>query len=234
MWSSRVIKSEALQVEGIRRIYCDGVKGPTEALLLEVATGEAVAILEAARTEAEAVLAEAHRRGREERQTAVREGYREGYAAGKKETADFLARAREMSEAAARERESWYVGVREEILDLVMAVAGKVIGGELSTRPEALVDLVSVAVREMGEAKRVTVSLASGAARKLAKHEHRLRSRFPALASLEIREDASLGDGCLVESGEAVVDATVDGQLETIRVALREAIPDGNLPGEGI
>ncbi len=232
MWSSRVIKAEVLQVEGVRRIRGEVAGSVMEASLLGVARGEAVSLLEAARAEAEAILAEARRLGQEERQDAFLQGYQEGYAAGKKETEAFLGQARELWEAAARERESWYTGVQGEIFELVTAIAGKVIAGELTTRPEALVDLVSAAVRELGETKRVTVSLAPPAARKLAKYEHRLRSRFPALDSLEIMEDASLGEGCLVESGDALVDATVDGQLGTIRTALLDAIPNGSLAGE--
>jgi len=175
--------------------------------LVESARKEAATRLETARQQSEAIEEEARARGRE---------------AGELEAASCLA-------DAARVRTRMLEGVENEVASLAVDVARRIIGLELTTRPELVADMCLKSLESLRGSRNVAVranpedvSILEGANRQLA------GSVGPS-TGLVIQSDPTLSRGdCVVSSELGSIDARIDSRLESL---LFSAIGTGEADG---
>lgn len=163
---------------------------------------------------------------------AAEDGYARGYEQGFK-AGEFAEGARLRSTLAAleeglvsleRESARWVGNAEENICALAVAVARHLIGRELSTSPELVVEAVRLALAEfpVGEAVRVhlnpqdlqvvTAALADGEGRPAGR------------SAVRWSADARLAPGsCLLEGSDRLVDGRVDMGLERLYRRLSHA-----------
>lgn len=167
-------------------------------------------VLGRARAEAEALVESA----RAERDRVRDEARREGIEAGRAEAVALLA-------AARAEHGRALSGLELQIVTLAIEVARKVIGRELQTRPELVLDICAGAIRQAVAARSLTLRVHPEDLPVVRRFEERLAAAIGAGSNLEIEADGEVSrGGCLVDSELGRVDARIETQLAAIERAL--------------
>ncbi len=151
--------------------------------------------------------AEAQHRIRLVFEDARKQGYEAGIEQGRNEMELETRRLRQLAESLGGALDALDFRLADEVLNLALDVARQVIAGELAARPERILDVVKLALRQMAESTRE--------ARLLLNPEDAILVR-PILnelldkSRLRIVEDARIvRGGCLVETPQGDHDATL-------------------------
>lgn len=170
--------------------------------LLARARGEAAGIVAAARAEAESI--------RDEERRAARQ-------AGTTEAAALLAEA-----AVARERA--LAGMQEEIVDLALEVARKVVARDLEVSRSGATEICAAALARVRRSRAVLLRVHPEELPKVEASSKLLASVLAEGAGLRVVADDEVGrGGCVIESDLGRVDARLDTQLAAIERALRKS-----------
>lgn len=199
---------------------------------------QAELILNQAREEAEQILTQARQRAEAEQEEiragARDEGYREGYAQGIAKAMDDSVRDREATaarlekevksflEKASLARDEMLVQSREELLDLCLSVAEKVVRVSLKSSSEVIVRMIQTATERMKRQEWVHIYISGCDARQVAQISPALTTTLGALSQhikvVPMGDDE--GGTCIVETPEEIVDASVSTQMSNIRDVL--------------
>ncbi|MGB4783064.1 FliH/SctL family protein [Candidatus Methylomirabilis sp.] len=177
--------------------------------------------------EAEAILLSA----REVAQQIEQEAYREGRAKGQQEAIDELQRRFEPLDALLREacrevtaaRQAIITNAEEELIDLAIAVAERVLRSEVGARREAAVPIVRAALEAAGSRVVMAIRVNPGDVELLTEHREKL---LGVLESARLISDPAIASGgCVVEVEGGLVDARLESQLqEAARLLGRDQI----------
>ncbi len=213
-------------------------KGPETPV--QYAQLQAELILNQAREEARQILDQARERAlaeQEEIRAGARdEGYRDGYAQGTAKAMGDAVRDREATaarlekevqtflEKASMAREEMILQSREELAELCLAIAEKVVRVSLKSSSEVIVRMIQTATERMRRQEWVHIYISGCDVRQLSKISPALTSSLGALSQhIKI---IPMGDGedgtCIVETPEEIVDASVSTQMSNIRDVLRD------------
>ena len=181
---------------------------------------QAELILNQAREEAEALLNQAREQAQNEieeiRAGARDEGYRDGYAQGIAKAMDDAVRDREETaarmeqdvkaflEKASLAREELILQSRDELVELCLSIAEKVVRVSLKSSAEVIVRMIQTATERMRRQEWVHIYISGCDTRQVAKIS-------PALTST-------------VETPEEIVDASVSTQMSNIRDVLHDQL----------
>ena len=199
---------------------------------------QAELILNQAREEAEQILAQARQRAEAEQEEiragARDEGYREGYAQGIAKAMDDSVRDREATaarlekevqaflEKASLAREEMLLQSRDELLELCLSIAEKVVRVSLKSSSEVIVRMIQTATERMKRQEWVHIYISGCDARQLAQISPALTSTLGALSQhikvVPMGDDES--GTCIVETPDGIVDASVSTQMSNIRDVL--------------
>jgi flagellar assembly protein FliH len=172
------------------------------------------------------------------------EGYREGYAKGMADAMEEGARSREeekihMEEQASRleeevkrflekaslAQEEMIYQTQDELLDLVMAVAEKIIRVSLKSSSEIIVRMLQTATEKLKHQEWVYIYITGCDARTMAQISPALTATLGALSD-NIRI-VPMGDDevgtCIIETPEGMIDASVSTQLSNMRDILKSS-----------
>ena len=201
---------------------------------------QAELILKQAREEAERIVEDARaaaKREQEEIRAGARdEGYRVGYAEGTAKAMEDAVRDREVQaerleaevgaflEKASIAREEMLSQTQEELLDLVIAVAEKVVRVSLKSSSDVIARMIQTATERMKRQEWVHIYISGCDARGTAQISPALTTTLGALS--QHVKVVPMGDGedgtCIVETPEEIIDASVSTQMSTIRDILHE------------
>ncbi len=155
-------------------------------------------------------LAEAYQRGREE---ALAE-------AG----ANLVSAADALSEAlreVGRLRESTLRRSTEDMVRLVMAISEQVIGAEIATRPEFVLETLKQAMHHALKTDEYQVRVHPDDLAVVTDNKPLFMAAVSGLKNIRLETDAAIArGGCVVESQLGQVDATLDSRMEEIRRSL--------------
>jgi len=166
---------------------------------------------------------------------AREEGRAEGRAELPWQEAEALGRAvaaLEQAGAALGELRRGYLrSQRRALVELALAVAGRLVRRELSSDPEALAGAVERALEELDPDGEEPVSLhLAPAERTLLERDPAIWERLTGVHGLRVEEDERLEAGDVrLRAGRSQVDARVDELLRRVREALAELV---DLPEE--
>ena len=201
---------------------------------------QAELILNKAREEAQQILDQAREQAMQEQEEiragARDEGYREGYAQGTAKALDDAVRDREATaarletqvrtflEKASLAREEMILQSREELAELCLAVAEKVVRVSLKSSSEVIVRMIQTATERMKRQEWVHIYIAGCDARQMAKISPALTSSLGSLSQhIKIVPMGDEESGtCIVETPEEIVDASVSTQMSHIRDVLQD------------
>ena len=201
---------------------------------------QAELILKQAREEAEKLLVDARAAAKAEqeeiRMGARDEGYREGYAQGTAKAMDDAQRDREavaarlekevqaFLEKADMAREEFIRQSQDELLDLCIAVAEKVVRVSLKSSSEVIVRMIQTATERMKRQEWVHIYISGCDTKGVAQISPALTTALGALSQhvkiIPMGDDE--GGTCIVETPEEIIDASVSTQMTNIRDLLRD------------
>jgi type III secretion protein L len=200
MSSSKIIKSVATKTSFSGNI--------TKRHIVD-ARAEARRIIAAAEADAALIREGAESFARGSRETA----YREGCESALGEWNALLLEAREHRDQALAE-------VERDLLRLAVKIAEKILGREIKSDREAIVDIVANALRQARRAEMITMRVNPADLPIIEEHRQRLdragREHF-----LDIISDPRVGaGGCVIESESGAIDAQLETQLRVLERAL--------------
>ena len=201
---------------------------------------QAELILKRAREEAEQLLTSARAAAKAEqeeiRMGARDEGYREGYAQGTAKAMEDAQRDKEavaarlekeveaFLEKADMAREEVLQQSRDELLDLCIAVAEKVVRVSLKSSSEVIVRMIQTATERLKRQEWVHIYISGCDTKSVAKISPALTAALGALSQhvkiIPMGDDE--GGTCIVETPEEIIDASVSTQMANIRDILRD------------
>ena len=208
--------------------------------VVQYAQLQAELILKQAREEAETLVEQARANAKAEQEQiragARDEGYRVGYAEGTAKAMEDAARDREATaarleqevqtylEKADMAREEMLLQSREELLDLCLAVAEKVVRVSLRSSRDVVVRMIQAATERLQRQEWVHIYISGCDAKGAAQISPALTTALGALSQhvkiVPMGDDES--GTCIVETPEEIIDASVSTQMSNIRDILRD------------
>ncbi len=199
--------------------------------LLETASQEARKIIQKANEEADAIISSGHEQVKEVHETAFNNGKEEGYQYGLKMAEDEsrakILEAEKLVEQAKQERQEIIEGSENEILQLAMAVARKVVGEEITLNSECVVDIVKKAIQKATDRQELTVRVNPENLDVTLNAEEQINKSAAGIRKLRVTADPAVScGGCVVETSNETVDARIERQLDEIEQVLMEVGPN--------
>ena len=196
----------------------------------------AAALFSYARVQADEILAQAQQEAQDVREAARQEGYRQGYEDGMKkaqvEGAAAMERQRSEQaqevkrflEQASRAREDLLEKAQDELCDLSIAVAEKIIHISLKSSREVVARMIQTATEKLKRREWVHIYVGGCEARDLAQITPELTTALAGLSDhIKIIPMTDGEEGaCIVEMPDEIIDASASTQLGNIRDLLRE------------
>lgn len=108
------------------------------------------------------------------------------------------------------------------LVPFALTAVKKIIGKELETHPDTIVDIVANALKTVLQHRRITIYVNQLDIEQLEAQRPRLKSLFEHLESLSIasREDIQQG-GCIIETEAGIINAKLENQLLALEAAFR-------------
>ncbi|GAB4255216.1 MAG: hypothetical protein Kow0092_00040 [Deferrisomatales bacterium] len=196
-----------------------GGKAPAGPPLEETRIGDA---LERARRESQRIVAEARAEAEAIREQARREGIEAGTAEGRARTAEAADRVAVLAEELARFKPALYEEARSQVVELALAVVGKLLGPLAEGDRQAVVRVVERALQVVSDRESLTVRVHPDDLKSLLDAKPTLQETVDGIQKLTLIEDPAVRPGgCLVQSPSAEIDARLDSQLEALARTLR-------------
>ena len=202
------------------------------------ATKQAELIIEEAQKQAENVykkLQEEEERWFAEKQILIEEARQEGYRIGQeqgitdsqKEYQHLLEQAKEIVDQAKKEYRSVVEKSELTILNLGIKVADKIMNQHLDEHKEDYLYLVKKAIKESREYKNIELHVPPHHYSFILSNKKELMSLFPREIEFYVYPNEELSEnGCVIESSNGRLVASVDEQLEQISIKLREILEE--------
>ena len=148
------------------------------------------------------------------RQAARDEGYAEGLAAGRQEGEQACGRMKQLAESFNTTLDNLDFRLADMLLQLALDVARQVVAGELAARPERVLDVVNLALKEMAESSReARLLLHPDDAMLVRPHLDQVLDK----TRLRIVEDFRMvRGGCLIETPQGELDATLPARWRQV------------------
>lgn len=148
------------------------------------------------------------------REAARAEGFAEGLAAGRAEIESHAQRMRQLAESFSSTLDNLDFRLADMVLELALDVARQVVAGELSVRPERLLDVVNLALKQMAETTRESRLLLNPDDAALVRpHLEGVLDK----SRLRIVEDGRIvRGGCLIETSQGDLDATLQARWRQV------------------
>jgi flagellar assembly protein FliH len=158
------------------------------------------------------------------RNEGFRAGHREGLEAGRREAraeaAPSIARLNELVSALEADLKRVDTELAEQVVELGLAVARKLVGTSLQARPESVKDSVEDALRHVVQAQGIVNVIVNPEDAAIVRSHLEVS---PNAGTWALKEDPKVArGGCRIETGSGEIDATIGHRWERITAALGE------------
>lgn len=172
------------------------------------------------------IITEAKEQASEMREKAYQEGLgrglEEGRALAEQEFREMTLRAREVLREAEAERAAILDQMEREIVELAQEIAGRIVAAELKLNHEVVAAVAKEALALVRDRMRVMILVHPEDLVACQKARPEFEALLPENAVLRILPDSEVKrGGCIVDTGEGVVDATLDSRWAAIIEALK-------------
>ncbi|MBT9175404.1 MAG: Yop proteins translocation protein L [candidate division WS2 bacterium] len=162
----------------------------------------------------------------------LQKGKEDGIAAGKKEVMQTLKEVLEeinttrnllfqIVEEAQKEREKFLARNEEEILELSISVAKKIIGEEIATNKKVIFSVIKSAVDKLKERDKITLRVNPADLETINQFKEKVMYLQSKVSEVQYLSDESVEKGgVLVETSYGIIDATVDSQIKELKKTL--------------
>ena len=198
--------------------------------IVEAARVEAARMISEAQTQAAMVAAEAAPRGFDEgRVQGLAEGREEGCRIGREEAIEqYTTQLASLTEswtaaidAFEADRRAALQGAREDIVELALAMGGKIARRVIEADPAVVQDQVAEVISLVTAPSGLTLSINPGDRKLVQAVLPALCERLENVKHVELRDDPDVErGGCVLSTGKGVIDATLEKQIERIAEVL--------------
>lgn len=227
--AAAVMEEEKVPIGPSAAEEAEAIMKETEAMVRELLTAgkkQAEQTIFEARQQAEEILAQAKQQQENWQLEASQQGYQGGYQEGKAvaqaEYEALIAQAKETVDQALAEKRKILAASEGEILQLVLVIAKKVIGLELTTNPEIIKNLVQTALTKVCDTDNVSVKVNPAEISDILDFQDELK-KSSNIPSLQVLGDETITrGGCLIETSYGNVDGRLERRIEEVEEALWE------------
>ncbi len=197
--------------------------------ILEAAREEAEMIIKEANFEAERIVNEIQNEVLENANAVLEEarqkGFEEGYNEVKKQYEDLLEEAEFIKEHARVEYKDVLESIESDAVNIVLDIARKVLGMEVSTNKEVVLGLVKQALEKCSSKENVVLKVCSEDFDYICANKDIIMGMVEGIGELDIKKDTSLrAGGCTVETAYGTIDAGMQTKFKKIESAFRDVI----------
>ncbi|MBU1153163.1 hypothetical protein KKB84_04235 [bacterium] len=184
-------------------------------------------MMEEATKEAEAIILEAERRKEEVFEQAYAEGFKkgedEGFKKGEDEATSLIHQMKEIITNAESKRCHIIKEAEEDIIELAVLIAKKIVKSELTTNREIVVKNVREALKRVAERDEITIKVNLTDLKLTKAHEEEFLRDVAGVKKINIKDDLTITPGgCKIETDFGGIDANLDTQLEEIKKSLKK------------
>ncbi len=173
----------------------------------------------------EDVINEVKERCAQLEEDARRSGYEEGVSEGRKQYEDLISEAEMIREQARMEYDEILASLEKDALELIMDIARKVIGAEITVNRENMLLMVKQAFDRCSNKEGMHLRVSPEDYEFICENKEKLLAISEGVGDLEIKKDLSLKAGaCIVDTPFGSLDAGVQTKLKKIEDAFREVI----------
>lgn len=197
--------------------------------LIEQARAEADRLLEEARRTIDGWWHERRQQDERAKAEAAERGFEDGFRQGRAEAearvqeeyAGLIEEARSVLESARRQKEAIISEAEPFLVELSVAVAGKLVHKQLTLEPDWVRDTVKQVLSRSRDKGTVTLCVSPDQYAFMCDARDDLKQALDSRADLLIVPDVTVRDhGCIVRSAYGSLDARIDTQLAEIKQAL--------------
>jgi len=212
-------------------------------------TSEAQAIVARSQEEAEKIIADANNKAREieEEGRAIQEaarkeaekngneaGHIDGYATGKAEVERLIERTQQVLERAQDKRAEIISETEQEIIDLVLIIARKVIKVISETQRSVVISNVVQALRKVKARGNIIIRVNIADVKLTTEHTKDFIKLLEGAKSVQVVEDSSVDSGgCIIETDFGEIDARIASQLAELESRILDISPIRPKPRPG-
>ena len=205
--------------------------------VLENAELERNAMIAEAQHHVESLLAQAALEAEEMKQAAQAagqtagydKGHNEGYEAAVKEQQGIIEAANKKAEStialSETEKENCVQQAEKQIIELVMAIADKILPQHFIDAPQLILPMVRSALHKVKDQNNIVIRVSPQNYEFVLMGKNEFQSMLDGQGTLKIASDPALGDSdCIIESANGNVDARLATQLEIVKKSIQEVL----------
>jgi flagellar assembly protein FliH len=201
--------------------------------LLEIKTqaeGEANEIIDKARLDARNIESEIKDKETrillEARKRGYQEGWEEGYTKGSEEVKRLVERVQVILNATIDKRNEIFVETEQQIINLVLLIARKVIKVISENQKNVVINNVVQALRKLKSRGDVAIRVNIADIDLTTEHKKSFIDMVEGVKSIKILEDSTVDrGGCIIETDFGSIDARISSQLHEIEERILELMP---------
>lgn len=200
------------------------------AVLKNQSQQEAEQIINNAKIEAESIIERAHNEEKEIFQKAETDGFRsgheEGYKEGKQEAERLVERIHKMIEAVQAKRQEILDGTEQQIVNLVILMAHKVVKIMSENQKSVIMSNVVQALKKVKGSGDVTLRVNMSDVKLTTEHISEFIHQVENIKNIFVVEDSSVDKGgCIVETDFGAIDARISSQLSELETQILNISP---------
>jgi len=227
--SHKVIKQVGSEMEDwpVYPRICFAHEDEEEYLAAEDLVEDAEDIIKSARAEAEKMLADTNNRILVIEQEAYDRGYKKAeedvWQSHKKAQEEFYLSTGKVLSRIKEIREKTYNETENEIVDLAVHIAEKLVCRQLELNPETIVDIAKAACIQAKECELVIIYVQPDQIESLKARQDEIASQLYKTKRLEIIADPNIQcGGCRVETEQGYIDATITTMINQLNTVIKE------------
>lgn len=183
-------------------------------------------IIKKAKAEAKRIVDEAMVKIDEEREIileqAKKNGFEEGYDQAVRSCEDIIQEAGMLKHQALQDAEVFLSNIENEVVSVILDIARKVVGVELSFNPEDILHIVRDAFERCAHKEYVVLKVSENDYEYIVESKNKLLAMVQGVGEIEIKLDHSLEPGsCLLETPYGAIDASANTRLNEIEKVFR-------------
>jgi flagellar assembly protein FliH len=199
----------------------------------QAAEEEAEGILAAAREKADSIEADAHTAFENERKEAENQGQEAGreagFTEGQAEVERLIERTRTVLERAQDKRMEILAETEQQIIDLVLLIARKVIKVISESQRNVVISNVVQALRKVKGRGNIIIRVNLVDVKLTTEHTKKFIQLLEGVQSIQVLEDSSVDPGgCIIETDFGEIDARISSQLAELESKILEISPIKN------
>jgi flagellar assembly protein FliH len=203
--------------------------------ILEEARAEAARIVADAQSTASTIIDEAHVQSETIRQKAWQEGHQQGQQSARQEVEEQLRREveayldgirqdmQEIVNAIAEGRQRLWEQQEAEMLQFVLDISRQVIKTEVQQNEDVLMQILRNAMRRVTDKENMRIRVCTSDAPRIKAAREEVMQIVDGIRTLEIVDDRRIGPGgCVIETNAGTIDAKIETQLGEIEKTILE------------